>query len=195
MNNNINQLIERIEQLEQELIFELQKRKIELNYKIVQNKIYFNRDVIGRHKENMLKLRDYIANAPMKHTASAPVIWFCIFPAVLMDAFVSFYQAVCFPLYQIPKVRRSDHINLDRRFLHYLNIIEKLNCLFCSYFVGLISYVQEIAARTEQYWCPIKHSRHLASIHSRYKTFFDYGDDKSYRHGFGDIRKDFSDLG
>ena len=97
-------------------------------------------------------------------------------------------------MYQIPKVQRSAYISLDRRFLQYLNIIEKFNCVFCSYFNGLISYIQEIAARTEQYWRPIKYGRQLAYVHSRYKNFVDYGDDKLYRREFRKIRKDFSDL-
>ena len=39
---------------------------------------------------------------------------------------------------------------IDRYALSYLNVIEKLNCVYCEYVNGLIAYVQEIAARTEQ---------------------------------------------
>jgi hypothetical protein len=31
-----------------------------------------------------------------------------------------------------------------------------VNCVYCGYFNGLIAYVQEIAARTEQFWLPHK---------------------------------------
>lgn len=34
--------------------------------------------------------------------------------------------------------------------------MEKVNCVYCSYFNGLMSYLREIAGRTEQYWCPIR---------------------------------------
>ena len=62
-----------------------------------------------------------------------------------------------------------------------LNVIEKLNCLYCSYFNGLMGYISEIAARTEQYWCPIRHASRLKSIHSRYQNFVEYGDSGTYR--------------
>lgn len=55
------------------------------------------------------------------------IIWMCIFPVVLIDITVSSYQAICFPLYGIPKVKRQDYIVFDRQYLHYLNIIEKIN--------------------------------------------------------------------
>jgi hypothetical protein len=32
-----------------------------------------------------------------------------------MDAVVSLYQMLCFPLFGIPKVKRSDHVVFDRR--------------------------------------------------------------------------------
>jgi hypothetical protein len=107
---------------------------------------------------------------------------------------VSIYHAVCFPVYRIPKVRRSDYIVIDRHALPYLNLIEKLNCVYCGYFNGLIAYVQEIAARTEQYWCPIKHARKVAALHSRYQHFLEYGDAQAYRDSIEKIRRDFADL-
>jgi hypothetical protein len=83
---------------------------------------------------------------------------------------------------------------IDRYALNYLNAMEKLNCVYCGYVNGLIAYVQEIAARTEQYWCPIKHARKIGSIHSRYNKFFEYGDGNEYRKKIETIRRDFEDL-
>jgi hypothetical protein len=56
-----------------------------------------------------------------------------------------------------------------------------MNCLFCSYANGLFAYVAEIAARTEQYWCPIKHARRVRGSHHRYDGFTPYGDGRAYR--------------
>ncbi len=53
------------------------------------------------------------------------------------------------------EVRRADYMVMDRKYLGYLNIIEKANGLFCAYFNGLIAYVGDIGVRTEQYWCPM----------------------------------------
>jgi hypothetical protein len=118
----------------------------------------------------------------------------CLFPALFMDLVVTIYQAICFRAYGIPRVVRGDYFVIDRHNLQYLNPVEKMNCIYCGYFNGLIAYVQEIAARTEQYWCPIKHARKLASIHSRYYKFIEYGDSATYQDRLEEVRRDLSDL-
>jgi hypothetical protein len=80
-------------------------------------------------------------------------------------------------------------IVLDRHYLKYLNVLERLNCDYCSYFNGLSSYATEIAARTEQYWCPIKHAAGKAQRHSKAHLFVDYGDADSYRTRAADLRR------
>src|SRR5690606_38505860 len=114
-----------------------------------------------------------------------------IFPAVLFDAFATVYQAVCFPVYGIPKVHRRDHIIIDRHRLRYLNGIEKLNCAYCGYLNGLLGYISEMAGRTERYWCPIRHARPGRSRHSQESAFLDYGDAEGYRTRLKDIRARF----
>lgn len=107
----------------------------------------------------MTKLHTYLLEAPLLNILTTPIIWSCLLPAAILDLVVSIYHGVCFPVNGIPKVKRSDYIIIDRHALPYLNLIEKINCEYCGYFNGLIAYVQEIAARTEQYWCPIRHAR------------------------------------
>ena len=122
----------------------------------------------------------------------APVIWSVLFPAFLLDLFVSLYHAICFPVYGIPKIKRSDYIVLDRGHLQYLKLDEKLSCLFCGYFNGLLAYCAEIAARTEQYWCPIKHRRKPKSTHTRYKLFLEHGDGDQYQEQLAKFRETLS---
>ena len=117
--------------------------------------------------------------------ADAPLI----VPLLLLDGWVTIYQWVCFPVYGIAAVPRRPYFPMDRHRLGYLNAIEKINCEYCSYANGLIAYIQEIAARTEQYWCPIKHSRTIPSPHSRYHLFFDYGDGTGYRYHLPSLRR------
>ena len=59
---------------------------------------------------------------------------------------------------------------------------------YCSYGNGLAAYFREIAARTEQYWCPIKHARRIKAAHGRYPLFFEYGDAESYIKGLERLR-------
>jgi hypothetical protein len=111
-----------------------------------------------------------------------------LIPFVLLDAAVAFYQWICFPVWGIARVPRRGYFVIDRHRLGYLNGIEKMNCLYCSYANGVIAYVREVAARTEQYWCPIRHGRRSRDPHARYDGFVPYGDAPGYRHGLPALR-------
>ena len=124
---------------------------------------------------------------------TSPVIYLGWIPFLLMDLFVTVYQAICFPVYRIPKVRRSDYLVFDREDLPYLNAIEKFNCFYCSYGNGVAAYTREVAARTEQYWCPIKHARRIRDAHGRYPKFFDHGDAEAFRQGLARLRRRYDE--
>lgn len=192
--NKLQKIIEEIKRLEKELYSEIQKKEEEFFYKISGKKVYFEKATKQYHKTLATKIYTYIADAPLLTILTTPIIWFCIIPAVFMDLSATIYQAICFRVYGIPRVARNDYIVIDRHALTYLNAIEKLNCIYCGYFNGSIAYVQEIAARTEQYWCPIKHARKIGGIHSRYQKFFDYGDGKKYKKQIEELRRNFSEL-
>jgi hypothetical protein len=192
--NKLEQIIAEIRQLEQELYLELQKKQAEYSYVIKGKKIQFEEETRRYHKTLAIKLHTYLATSSIPSLLTAPIIWSCLAPALLLDLFVSVYHAVCFRVYGIPLVKRSDYIVVDRHSLQYLNLIEKLNCVYCGYFNGLIGYVQEIAARTEQYWCPIKHARKMLVIHSRYHKFIEYGNSEYYQQRLEELRKNFDDL-
>lgn len=190
----LQKILEEIKQLEKELLLEIQKKEENFFYKIKGKKVFFEEETKKYHKTFATKIYSYILNASLLNILTVPIIWFCIIPAVFMDLVVSIYQFICFKVYNIPKVKRNDYIVIDRQSLNYLNPIEKLNCVYCGYFNGLIAYVQEIAARTEQYWCPIKHARKLNAIHNRYHNFLEYGDCQEYQKRLAEIRKNFNDL-
>lgn len=130
----------------------------------------------------------YLLGGDLGTWLTTPVIYSLLVPLVVLDLWVTLYQWICFPVYGVARVPRRRYFAIDRHRLAYLNGIEKLNCTFCSYANGLIAYVQEVAARTEQYWCPIKHARRLAAPHDRYHLFFDYGDAAAYRDDLGALR-------
>ena len=180
MNQHIADLIEKLHQLEQELDAAIALRRAELSFQFEQGRIKFEEEIIRRHQELKTKLWPYIRSARPMVVLSAPFIYALIIPLLLLDLFVSLYQAVCFPIYKIEKVHRHDYISFDRHHLAYLNLIEKINCAFCSYANGLIGYTREIASLTEAYWCPIKHAKRLNGSHPRYKNFTDYGDAEAY---------------
>lgn len=194
MTTELEVLLNKMKALENELLDELQKQEKIFSYEIRKRKVYFEENAIIHDKEYIKTLYLYLKDAPIKHIISAPFIWFCLIPALLLDGFCSLYQWICFPIYGIPKVKRQDYIVFDREYLNYLNLIEKLNCAYCSYINGLFAYLQEIAGRTEQFWCPIRHARRIKNLHSRYYKFVNYGDAAKYRSDIQIIRHDFKDL-
>lgn len=194
MPERIQELLRTIQELEQELRKEFVKKQKEYGYQIKNKKVSFEKEIKKQHRRLSKKIRYYLKEAPLLNILTIPLIWSCLLPALLLDLTVSLFQLICFPVYKIPKVKRCEYIVIDRHSLSYLNVIEKINCFYCGYFNGLIAYIQEIAARTEQYWCPVKHAKRSMAHHSRYKNFLDYGDGHGYRHSHKKVRHDFSDL-
>jgi len=194
MDSKLDALLKKLKQLEAELLVEVHAKEVQFRYEIRRRKIHFTAEATARHKRLVKKIHRYLLEAKWLSIITAPVIWSCAGPIVLLDLWATVYQWICFPAYGIPKVRRSDYVVMDRRKLAYLNGIEKFNCVYCEYVNGLIAYVQEIAGRTEQYWCPIKHALRLKAMHSRYPHFLDYGDAEEYRKRIEQVRRDFDDL-
>jgi hypothetical protein len=189
MTGNVGTLVDQIRSLEVELDAELAKRRAQLNFGLERGRVIFDEEVLRRHREMKTDLWRYISNARPLVVVTAPFIYAVIVPLVLLDLFVTVYQALCFPAYGIAKVERSEYLVFDRHHLAYLNALEKLNCAYCSYANGLIAYVAEVASRTEEYWCPIKHARRLQGAHARYREFVDFGDAEAYAANLEALRR------
>jgi hypothetical protein len=194
MNHKLNLLLVKLKDLEIELHSEIKKKEEQFHYTVLERKVTFTKAVADRHKQLTKKMSRYLREAKIFSIITAPVLWFCIVPILFMHLVAVIFQYVCFPVYGIPKVRRQDYIIMDRRKLSYLNGMEKFNCFYCEYVNGLLAYAQEIAGRTEQYWCPIKHAVRLKAMHSRYQYFVDYGDAEDYRKRIESVRRDFDDI-
>jgi hypothetical protein len=190
----LEELLEKYNELEREILFEINKKEKEFFYEIKKKRVQFEKEIKDQHRDLVKKIRFYLKDAAILNILTAPFIWSCLFPALFMDLVLNVFQAVCFPVYGIPKVKRSDYVVLDRQYLGYLNWIERMNCVYCGYFNGIIGFSREVAARTEQYWCPIKHARKNRTFHSRHKNFLDYGNAKGYRKNIEEVRRNFSDL-
>jgi hypothetical protein len=131
----------------------------------------------------------FIRESSVAALVTTPVIYSVLPVFLVLDAWITVYQWICFPVYGIARVARRRYFVIDRHKLAYLNGIEKVNCVYCGYANGLIAYVREIAARTEQYWCPIKHARPIPAPHARYRVFFEYGDARAYRQELPKVRR------
>jgi len=139
----------------------------------------------------MKNLLSWFRDIPLLHLLVSPLVYGMLIPAILFDIILFIYQQVAFRIFKFKFIKRSDYILFDRQYLGYLNSIEKLNCLYCSYFNGLMQYASAIAGRTELYFCPIKHAKKVAYKHDYYDKFFSYGDEDKYQKKLEALRKKF----
>jgi hypothetical protein len=181
MPSTLDDLLERAARLEREIEHELNQAREHWRYRIDRGKIRFEHDVRAAHRRLKQGIPAYLRESNPLHLLVAPVIYSLIVPIAVLDAWISLYQAICFPVFGIARVRRDAYIVFDRQHLAYLNLIEKMNCGYCGYANGVLAYVREIAGRTEQYWCPIRHAKRLRAPHSHYREFVDYGDASGYQ--------------
>jgi hypothetical protein len=184
MSPPIEELLARIRSLEDELEHEYKQARDEL----ARRRAVMAERFLELQQEQKVGLWRYLRHSRWPVVLTAPLIYAGWPVFALLDAFISLYQAVCFPIYGIPRVRRHEHLIFDRAGLPYLNLVEKFNCVYCSYGNGVVSYAREVAARTEQYWCPIKHARRLVGAHAHYPEFFAHGDAEAFRLGQDRLR-------
>ena len=180
MNHRINDILRQIATLEDELRQAVHDQESRIFFQIRGKRVEFEHSVREAHRKLKSGLFHWLTTNRPQNLITGPIIYGLLFPLLMLDMCVSFYQWVCFPIYGVTKVRRADYLVFDRHHLGYLNAIEKFHCTYCEYANGLMGYMAEIVARTEQYFCPIKHARVVLGIHARYNRFLAYGDGEAY---------------
>ena len=190
MSPNVERFVARIRDAEADLTREVIDRQRRWQYRVSRGRVWFDAEIREAHRRLRQSIPAYVLQGNLLSLLTAPVVYSLLLPLAVLDVWVTLYQSICFPIYGIAHVPRRRFFAIDRHKLAYLNGIEKMNCTFCSYSNGLIAYVREVAARTELYWCPIKHARPIREPHERYHRFIDYGDAHGYRHDLSGLRRD-----
>ncbi|NMM12567.1 MAG: hypothetical protein HHJ17_03350 [Rhodoferax sp.] len=180
MNDRISQILAQMAALENDLRTAVQEKESTMFFQIKGKRVEFESSVKAAHRKLKTNFFRWLVTNRPQNLITGPIIYGMVFPLMMLDFFVSFYQWACFPIYGITKVRRGDYIVFDRRHLGYLNFIEKFHCTYCEYGNGLMGYMGEILARTEEYFCPIKHAHKILGTHAHYNRFLDYGDAADY---------------
>lgn len=195
--SRFEELLQRLRDTEKELENEMERlldeQREKFHYQVEHGKVRFERHFHKLQRQYKVGAWRYLRGAQLRFIISAPIIYSMFFPLLLLDLSISIYQHICFRLYRIPLVKRSDYFIIDRHLLEYLNVIEKFNCVYCGYGNAVIAYSREITSRTEQFWCPIKHAKRGAGNHSRNDKFFEYGDADAWRNELKSIRQDWDD--
>ncbi len=190
MPRTVDELFAEIHALEAEVEASYDRQRERMHFVMEDGRARFTAAVVEQQRRVRVPLGRYLAYSRPLVWLVSPIIYFGWIPLAFLDLFFTVYQTICFPAYGIAKVKRSEYLVLDRGDLPYLNALQKFNCFYCGYANGLAAYFREIAARTEQYWCPIKHARRVRDAHDRYPTFFEYGDAETFRAGLEKLRKE-----
>lgn len=188
MDSRLDDLLTKLKSLEDEFEREVEARRARFHYQLSHGRVVFEAEARKEHQRLRIGTLRFLRNSPVGTLLIAPFVYGVVIPLLVLDLAVWLFQAVCFRVWNIAPVRRSDYIVLDRYQLGYLNGVQKLNCVYCGYANGLVAYVREVAARTEQYWCPIKHAVRTRNPHARYRAFVEYGDAESYRQRLRQLR-------
>jgi len=189
VDEEIGRLITQLRQLEDQIECKFEQRRKAFEYRLENRKIIFTESVLAQQRRLRIGLIIYLRSSSLTQIICIPFVYGLFIPLLLLDISVSLYQRVCFTFWALPKTIRSDYVVFDRRHLAYLNGIQKLNCLFCSYANGVIAFAQEIASQTEQYWCPIKHAARMRVAHKRYQNFLEYGDAEGFQRKSDEYRR------
>jgi hypothetical protein len=180
MTDRINELLAQMAALEADLKEAVHAQESRMLFEIKGKRVEFEDSIKAAHRKLKKNFFRWLVTNRPQNLITGPIIYSMIFPLMLLDLCVSFYQWSCFPIYGITKVRRGDYLVYDRAQLQYLNFIEKFHCFYCEYGNGLMGYMREILARTEAYPCPIKHAHKILGTHGHYNRFLDYGDAADY---------------
>lgn len=189
MSDKITHFLDRIRELERDIDREVEEQRSTAEAALKAGAARISEEMRAQHRKLKIGLIAYIRGSSLPAVLTVPITYILVVPLLMLDLLATVHQQICFRIYGIARVRRSDYIVLDRHRLGYLNAIEKLNCLYCGYANGVIAYAREIASRTEQYWCPIKHALNPRSPHSRYSRFLAYGDAQGYRDKLAGLRR------
>ncbi|MHA1558807.1 MAG: hypothetical protein ACTSXG_03265 [Alphaproteobacteria bacterium] len=201
-NEDLNALFERLMASKDKKLKSVEAMKQRITAKLDKeiSRLYTKKDFITEmwakreelRSQKMSVFKNIMDNSLAKNLRillSMPFIYIIVIPAIFLHLIVELYHQICFRLYGLERVKAREYFVFDRRLLPYLNWFEKFNCMYCSYFICLISYIKEIGGRTERYWCPIKHSKVLKDQHSSYKHFVDYLDGETLREKWDELRK------
>ena len=97
--DSINKIYESIDRLKKELKSEYEELQVKYDFFIKNKKVIFSEKIKEYQKTKRTNLFKYVFTANIRNVLSVPFIYSLIFPALLMDLFLTIYQFTAFPLY------------------------------------------------------------------------------------------------
>ncbi|CAM8335518.1 Uncharacterised protein family UPF0313, C-terminal [Candidatus Methylopumilus planktonicus] len=109
-----------MEAIEKELNEVIHEQEIKFNYEFKGKKVEFEASMKEAHKKLKIGLIRWLSTRP-QNLITGPIIYSMIFPMLILDLCISFYQLTCFPIYKIKLVKRSNYISFDRHHLQRMS--------------------------------------------------------------------------
>jgi len=97
MNPQIQEFLVRIQQLEAAIEQEAKSRRQQWQADFEEHKVRFEKEVLAQQKRFKAGLLGYVLTADWRHVLCVPFIYPVLLPMLLLDAFITLYQWVCFP--------------------------------------------------------------------------------------------------
>ena len=119
MNDRIRSLLNQMNALEDEMRAALQSQETKMFFEIRGRRIEFEKAVEQTHRKLKKNIFRWLVTNRPQNLITGPIIYGMIFPLLILDICVSLYQATCFPIYGVVKVRRRDYIAFDRQHLEW----------------------------------------------------------------------------
>ena len=94
MNTHLDDLLARMQHLEAELEAELARRRGEIEFVIENRRVKFAQEVMHLQRQHKVGMWRYLAQSRLAAVLTAPVIYAGFIAFVVMDLFVTVYQAV-----------------------------------------------------------------------------------------------------
>lgn len=127
MDSQIKKILVKIDELNESLKKEHLRVAQKYGFLVQKKKVIFLEKIRKQNKRFRMPAWKYVFPKSLRHLVSIPFIYSMIIPALILDIFITIYQSAAFPLYGIPRVKRSEYFVYDRRFLDYLNVIQKVH--------------------------------------------------------------------
>ena len=120
----VGRLAGRFRDAEADLAREVTGRKQRCRARAHRARVWFDRELREAHRRLRQSVPAYVVHGNVFSLLTAPVIYSLLLPLVMLDFWVTFYQAVCFPMYGIARVPRRRYFAIDRHKPAYLNAIK-----------------------------------------------------------------------
>jgi hypothetical protein len=77
---------------------------------IEAGRVRFEHEVRRAHRRLKQSIPRFLRESSIPNLLTAPMIYSMVIPIALLDGWISLYQAICFRVYGIARVRRSSYV-------------------------------------------------------------------------------------